>query len=293
MIPTPVIEAINRWFSKTDATQPSLSSITPVGGGSINKAYSFIAGGNKFFIKINLAARYPGMFEAEARGLEILNQTGSIEVPRTFLSENAGIYSFLLMNFAAGSQRKPGYWQDTATQLANLHKKSHTYFGLDHNNYIGSLKQINTPTDSWIDFLINFRLLPMIQMAGDAQLLNRSDYRNFDLLFTKLENLIPKEPPALLHGDLWSGNLIAGTNGSACFIDPAVYYGHREMDLAMTRLFGGFPGEFYQHYDDVFPLEKEWNERIDLNQLYPLLVHVNLFGGGYATQVRNILKRYV
>ncbi len=293
MIPDPVTEAILRRLGSSGSGMPVIGTVSPVSGGSINDAYSFVANGEKYFVKLNSAGRYPGMFEAEAKGLEILRNSGCINVPQVLFCENAGAYSFILMNYAAGSSPKPGFWEEAAQQLANLHKISNPVFGLDHDNYIGSLRQINTPAASWADFLVNARFQPMIKMAGDAQLLNSNDFRKSEQLFSKLGNLIPAEPPALLHGDLWSGNLITGSSGLPCFIDPAVYWGHREIDLAMTRLFGGFPQEFYHSYNQAFPLEKGWQERIDLNQLYPLLVHVNLFGGGYVSQVRYILKRYV
>ncbi|MFZ1692867.1 MAG: fructosamine kinase family protein, partial [Flavobacteriales bacterium] len=161
------------------------------------------------------------------------------------------------------------------------------------DNYIGSLKQVNTPAADWPSFFIHQRLEPQLRMARDAKRVEAGMAFRFERLFAKLDQLITVEPPALLHGDLWSGNFICDANAQPVLIDPAVYYGHREMDIAMTKLFGGFDSGFYAAYNDAWPMERGWEERMDLCNLYPLLVHVNLFGGGYAAQVEAALRRFV
>jgi len=184
------------------------------------------------------------------------------------------------------------FWHTFGAQLARMHKHSSKTFGLDHNNYIGSLPQSNNHHSAWSDFFILGRLEPQIKLALDAKRIGSEMVKLFNRLFQRIENIFPPEPPALLHGDLWSGNYMRGKAGEPVLIDPAVYFGHREMDLAMTKLFGGFENEFYQSYQEEFPMEKDWQQRADICNLYPLLVHVNLFGGSYASQISIILSRF-
>jgi len=163
---------------------------------------------------------------------------------------------------------------------------------LDHNNYIGSLHQSNQKHDKWVSFFIEERLNPQLKLAYDSGKINSSILEKFEVMFLVLEEIFPVEKPSLLHGDLWSGNLMTDNFGNPCLIDPAVYFGFREMDLAMTTLFGGFDSEFYESYQRINHLETGWQERFDICNLYPLLVHVNLFGEGYLSSVKNILKRF-
>ena len=165
-------------------------------------------------------------------------------------------------------------------------------FGLDHDNYIGSLPQSNHQHTSWVEFFIEERLEKQIALAKNSGALNNSTIQQFNNLFKRLKEIIPEEKPSLLHGDLWNGNYMLAADGCACLIDAAVYYDHREMDLAMTRLFGGFPEEFYESYHETFPLSSGFEERVDIHNLYPLLVHVNLFGGSYISQVKSVLSRF-
>jgi len=184
------------------------------------------------------------------------------------------------------------FWEKFAKQIANLHRHTSNIFGLDHNNYIGSLNQSNKNHNNWIDFFREERLIFQIKMARDNGKIGNDIINMFDGFFLKLDEIFPVEPPALIHGDLWSGNYMVNKNGEPVIIDPAVYYGNREMDLGMTQLFGGFSAEFYKFYNDFFPLENGWKDRLDYCNLYPLMVHVNLFGGGYIQSVKSILKRF-
>lgn len=180
------------------------------------------------------------------------------------------------------------FWKTLGEQLAQLHHHSHKSFGLDHNNYIGSLVQLNEPLSSWIEFFIHRRLEPQLRLLNPPPRV----IKQFEQLYAKLPQLMPDEKPALLHGDLWSGNLITNAHGLPCLIDPAVYFGHREAELALTRLFGGFPNDFYEAYTDTSPLPSGFEDRVDLYNLYPLLVHANLFGGGYTDQALSIVARF-
>jgi fructosamine-3-kinase len=187
----------------------------------------------------------------------------------------------------------PRFDEDFAFKLAAMHRQTDGVFGLDHDNYIGTLPQKNSARNSWAEFYVELRLEPQIRMARDSRLIDAIVVKSFDRVNANMQNLFPTEPPALLHGDLWSGNYMCTDAGEATIFDPAVYYGHREMDLAMSKLFGGFHQSFYHFYHEYFPLENGWEERIFLAQLYPLLVHVNLFGSGYVAQLKSCLGKFV
>ena len=264
-----------------------------VSGGSINIAYELQTAGGKYFLKVNHKALYPGMFAAEARGLALLSQTKSVKVPTIVLQADAGNESFLLLDWVDAKRGSVQATQNLGVQLAQMHRNTADEFGLDHDNYIGSLPQSNRKHAKWSDFFIQERLQPMVSLAADKRLLEYADAGNLEKLYTKLPELFDEEAPALLHGDLWSGNYLTTLDDEPYLIDPAVYYGHREVDLAMTSLFGGFSHEFYRDYNEAFPLAKGWQQRTDLWNLYPLLVHLNLFGAGYLNRVRDAVKSYL
>jgi protein-ribulosamine 3-kinase len=265
----------------------TLKHFSPVSGGCINNGGQLITSKAVLFLKWNDKNRYPKMFDAEARGLRILSNTKIIHIPDIILYDEIGDFQILVLEWIKGKDRPKNFWENLGIQIARLHQNTQPFFGLDHDNYIGSLPQTNKKENSWIDFFINQRLVHQLELLSDQSLI-----KDFDGLFQKLPSLLPEEKPALLHGDLWSGNLIADENGAPCLIDPAVYYGNREIEIAFTHLFGGFSSDFYNSYTDASPLQPGFQDRIDLYNLYPLLVHVNLFGGGYLSQVKNILKKY-
>jgi protein-ribulosamine 3-kinase len=264
-----------------------------VSGGSINIAYELQTADGKYFLKVNHKALYPGMFAAEAKGLALLTQTNAVKVPVIVLQGDAGNESFLLLEWVDARRGSVQATQVLGAQLAQVHLNTANEFGLDQDNYIGSLPQSNRKHSKWSDFFIQERLQPMVSLAVDKRLLEYEDVGNFEKLYTKLPELFDEEAPALLHGDLWAGNYLTTPDDEPYLIDPAVYYGHREVDVAMTTLFGGFSREFYIEYDKVFPFAEGWQERVDLWNLYPLLVHVNLFGLGYLGRLRKEMKSYL
>ncbi len=264
-----------------------------VGGGGINDCHVLETTAGRFFVKTNAADRYPSMFEAEADGLKRLATTGAVRVPEVIAFGEEQDVSYLLLEHIDLGVMSERFWEASGQRLAALHRHTASTFGLDRDNYIGSLKQPNSPAADWPSFFMHQRLEPQLRMARDANRLDAGAAFRFERLFAKLEHLIPKDTPALLHGDLWSGNLLCDRAEQPVLIDPAVHYGHREMDIAMTRLFGGFDARFYSSYHSAYPLMSGWEDRIGLCNLYPLLVHVNLFGGRYAAQVDAVLRRYV
>ena len=274
--------------------------IRGMGGGCIaDAAVASFADGTRVFVK-RVAGR-PGMFEAEAAGLRVLEEAGVIRVPRVLaVSEEA-----LVLEMIEAASRQPDFFEDFGRRFAGLHGHRGKSCGFPSDNFIGSTPQPNRPLDGpwedaapddgsgWPGFFLERRLRFQVGLAATrgrpelVQLLDRAEAHIEELLGGAIE------PPVILHGDLWGGNFIVDERGEACLIDPAVYYGHREADLAMTRLFGGFDSVFYAAYDEALPLAPGHAERLPIYQLYHVLNHFNLFGGGYYEQSRRILMRYV
>lgn len=269
-----------------------LISSKPLGGGSINQVYFIQTKEGEFCLKYNYSAKYPGMFEAEARGLTLLASTAAIRVPGVVFWKSLKDYDYLLLEYIRPAYVCSSFMSDFGNSLACMHKYSAERFGLDHDNYMGSLTQSNRFHDDWCSFFIEERLRKQLFLARAAGLLTGVHEKKFEALFCRLGALLPVEKPSLLHGDLWSGNFIYAENGRACLIDPAIYYGHREVDVAMTTLFGGFGKEFYNSYDESWPMEPGWAERLEIYNLYPLLVHLNLFGSGYLASITTTLDRF-
>jgi len=289
----PFIEHLEGILARRTGGAATIRETFPVGGGSINDAWRLETRGGRFFLKTNDAAPFPDLFEAEADGLGRLRGAAALRVPGSIAHGEERDTVFLLLEWIESAPRSASFWEDFGRGLARLHRHTWQSFGLERDNRIGSLAQVNSPEADWASFLIRHRLEPQLRMARDHKRVEAGTAFRFERLFGKLGALFPIEPPALLHGDLWSGNFLAGPSGEPVLIDPATYYGHREMDLAMTRLFGGFDPRLYAAYHAEWPLERGWEERMDLCNLYPLLVHVNLFGGGYAAQVEGIIRRFV
>ena len=233
------------------------------------------------------------MFEAEAAGLNVIAATNTIKTPEVFSIGSAGDQGFLLMQWIEAKRPTAVASQALGRRLALMHQCSAGYFGLNKNNYMGSLPQSNTKHHTWSLFFVEERLKPMVAIALQKRLLVSGDADAFEKLYAKLPGLFDEEPPSLIHGDLWAGNYLTDENAQPYLIDPAACYGHREFDLAMTTLFGGFSDDFYEAYDEAFPLQNDWRQRIALWNLYPLLVHLNLFGTGYLGQVRDCLTEYL
>jgi protein-ribulosamine 3-kinase len=263
-----------------------------VTGGCINNTVKLSCKAGVFFLKWNESAP-AGMFEAEAKGLKLLQDTGAVRVPEIINTGTIEGKDYLLLEFLESARRAANQAETLGRELAALHRSSSSYFGLDHDNYIGRLPQKNESKQSWADFFIECRLKPQMGLAADNGLIANDTVLRFEAFYAKVPTLFPEEPPSLLHGDLWSGNVHTGPDGYAWLIDPAVYYGHREMDIAFTQLFGGFDEAFYKAYNEVFPLQPGWEERTEICNLYPLMVHVNLFGTSYLPAIERTLSRYV
>ncbi len=264
----------------------------PVGGGCINNGGRLLTQAGNFFIKYN-DEQFEGMFDVEAKGLRLLKAAEAIHIPEVYCTGRTqdGMI-FIVLEWIESKRRKNDFWQTFGAQLANMHRVSNDTFGLDTDNYIGSLPQYNNKHRNWPDFFREERIEPQIAIGRDNGKLSNSIIEQIRNIYPKLPDIFPEEQPALLHGDLWGGNFMVDQEGEPALIDPAVYYGHREMELAFTQMFGGFNREFYEAYDHHFPLEKGFDDRKALYNLYPVLVHVNLFGGAYLHELQEIISRF-
>ncbi|KXS31786.1 MAG: Fructosamine/Ketosamine-3-kinase [Candidatus Gallionella acididurans] len=300
----------------------TLRTSTPVGGGSINEAYRLEGmDGSRYFLKLNDAQHYP-MFVAEAAGLAAIAATNTISVPRTIAHGSTGDQSFLVLEYLElGSH---GDAQLLGERLAALHRfssdgangnsqaaeevnsghsrpgcsatpchdRTSNNFGYAQDNFIGTTPQPNTWTNNWVTFWREQRLGFQLRLAaqnGYGGQLQRLGEKLLDVLPAFLAGYTPQ--PSLLHGDLWSGNQAYLADGTPAIFDPAVYYGDRECDLAMTELFGGYPADFYAAYRAAYPLDDGYATRRDLYNLYHILNHANLFAGGYARQAEQMMQR--
>lgn len=269
------------------------SKISKLSGGDINDVYEVVVPRGEYVVKVNEDEKFPGMLAQEAVGIATLAMSMSVLTPNVFECGAIDAKQFLILEKIWTLDAVDKTWTHFGRDLAKMHQSTSENFGFESDNYIGSLVQKNDQKKTWTEFLITQRLQLMVELAVNQGDVNYVEAKIFDSLFLKLDELIPQEKPALLHGDLWSGNFLVGPIQEAVLIDPAVYYGHREMDLAMMSLFGGFSPKVLDAYHELYPLESGWQDRIELNQLYPLLVHLNLFGRSYWDRIKKIVQGYI
>ncbi|GAB4295532.1 MAG: fructosamine kinase family protein [Ignavibacteriaceae bacterium] len=289
MIDKTVIEKIEE---KLNCKTESVDSIS---GGCISHAFRIIMKNKEtYLLKVNNSVPVD-MFKCEANGLNELMKPAVIRVPRPVLADN----NFILMEFISGRSEAPDFFEQFGRNFARLHRFKSGSFGFYENNYIGSTPQINIPSkeesENWIKFYFNKRLKYQFSLAEKNGFASADLKKSFAGIENKIDTILATDDalPSLLHGDLWSGNYIADEKGNACLIDPAVYYGHREADLAMTKLFGGFSNRFYLAYDEEYPLADGYNYRENIYKLYHVLNHLNLFGAAYHGQAVSLMNFYL
>ncbi|WP_372937141.1 fructosamine kinase family protein [Seonamhaeicola sp.] len=273
-----------------DLISEKIQSIKPVSGGDISEAFVITTAKQKYFLKTNTSNKL-SMFKEEVNGLNAIAKTKTIATPKVYQYGIFNNKSYVLMAWIETKTPTSNDFKNLATQLANLHKSTTNCFGFENNNFIGSLTQSNKKHQNWTNFYVEERLQPQLNLAKSKKLLNPVEIPSTDQLKNSLKTLFTNVKPSLIHGDLWSGNYIIASNGTPYLIDPAVYYGHNEVDIAMTKLFGGFSNHFYNAYFDIFPTDSHTYQRIEIYQLYYLLVHLNLFGSSYYGSVKSILKK--
>ncbi len=268
----------------------TLNKSTPVGGGSINEAYRLEGtDGSRYFLKLNDVQHLP-MFIAEAAGLNAIGSLNTIRVPRPIAHGSSGKKSYLVLEHLELSSR--GDAKLLGEQLAALHRYTSSRFGFSGDNFIGTTPQPNIWTNDWVIFWREQRLGFQLHLAaenGYGGHLQSLGERLLDALPAFFAGYIPQS--SLLHGDLWSGNHAFLADGKPTIFDPAVYYGDRECDLAMTELFGGYCADFYAAYSAAYPLDAGYAMRRDLYNLYHILNHANLFGGSYARQAEQMMHK--
>ena len=280
---------IAREISQNTGDKFELANYRPLGGGCINQAYQISGNGSTYFVKLNQASEVE-MFAAEAQGLEQMFATKTIRVPKPICWGIAGNNSYLALEWLELGSANRHCWEEMGRKLARLHGAGGAnQFGWQRNNTIGSTPQINPWCDRWADFFAQHRIgyqLRLAQRRGG----------NFPAPETVVEAVkqqlaLVSPQSSLVHGDLWSGNAACTSDGEPVIIDPATYYGHREVDLAMTELFGGFPPAFYGGYNQEWQLDEGYQQRKTLYNLYHILNHFNIFGYGYASQAASMIRQ--
>lgn len=268
-----------------------VTRVTPVHGGDIARSYRLDTAAGPLFAKTH-PDPMPSMFEREAAGLRALRSTRAVAVPEVLRETPAG----LVLEWIDVGRRTPAADVAFGAELAALHHAHGPHFGgLDRapGGYLGSQPVDVTPTDGWPEFFVERRLRPLTRRAVEMGRLDAVAAELVDRLGEQADDLCgPAEPPTLLHGDLWAGNRVVDVDGVNWLVDPAAYWGHREVDLAMMQLFGGFGASTYETYDEAHPLVPGWRDRVGWYQLPPLLVHAILFGGSYGATALDVLRRY-
>lgn len=255
-------------------------------GGSIHQAFVLNSDQGPWVAKVASDKTKIASLTAEKHGLELLTTTNTFCIPEIIGLFETQDETALVMRFIESIAPSINFWDDFAKQLASLHNITQGDFGFIEDNFIGALPQYNKRAETAHEFYINNRLEPQFKLAAQAGYVF-----NTESLYKNLEQIIPRQSPALIHGDLWNGNYLVSVEGPV-LIDPAVYFGIAEMDLAMMALFGGFPKQVFDRYAEIKKLDRGWQSRIELWQLYYLLVHLNLFGNSYLSSVRNIIGKY-
>lgn len=278
-----------------DRLEVEIKSVATVGGGCIANASRLETDGSPYFLKYgdDEVAR---TFTGEAAGLEALGAADSPLVVPSVIEAAAASDDrpgFLVMEWINSGRQGRDFWGRFGEGLAELHRSSADEYGFDRDNFIGQLPQQNEWMDRWPSFFREKRLEPQVEMARERGRWQSSWNAPLEALYRRLPDIVPATPaPSVLHGDLWKGNFMVTAVGDPALIDPATYYGHREADLAMTELFGGYDERFYQAYRAAWSLEPEYETRREVYNLYHLINHLNHFGGGYAGSIERTLDHF-
>lgn len=281
-------------ISKATSEPFEIKNRRSVSGGCINDGYAVSGDTNTYFVKLNRATQIE-MFEAEALGLKQMLDTNTIRVPKPICVGTAGDSSYIIMEWLEfGGSGNNQAWEEMGRQLAAMHRVTplqapkQQAFGWDTNNTIGSTPQINTWTSDWAEFFAEHRLGYQFRLARRRG----GHFSGQERLLAAVPKLLEHQPqPSLVHGDLWGGNAAITKSGEPVILDPATYVGDREVDIAMTELFGGFNAAFYHGYNEVWPLDEGYRQRKTLYNLYHILNHFNLFGSGYGSQAERMIEQ--
>lgn len=280
---------ITNAINQNNDSKFELINYKSIGGGCINQAYQLIGKDQSYFVKLNNTSKIE-MFSAEAFALEEIYQTNTIIVPKPICYGVSSNNSYLVLEYLNLGRGDNQSWRLLGQKLALLHQiKIKKPFGWHRNNTIGSTPQINDYDDNWADFFAEKRIGYQLTLANRRG----GNFVNSQQIIDKVRYILTNHnpSPSLVHGDLWSGNAGFKDNGEGIIFDPACYYGDREVDIAMTELFGGFPSIFYEGYNQQWALDKGYNQRKTIYNLYHILNHFNLFGGSYESQAKTIIMK--
>ncbi len=275
-------------INQTTGNSFTIENRKSVSGGCINQGYCLIGKDIKYFVKINDASQVE-MFTAEALGLKEMAKTETIRVPKPICWGMAERSSYIILEWLEFGRSSKESWELMGKHLAKMHQyQGETKFGWSQNNTIGSTPQVNNWTEKWSDFFADHRIGYQLKLASRKG----GNFGNYSQIVETVRDILSTiaPQPSLVHGDLWSGNAAVTEAGEPVILDPAAYYGDREVDIAMTELFGGFPAAFYRGYNEVFPLDEGYKKRKTLYNLYHILNHYNLFGGGYGSQANSMIQ---
>ncbi len=294
---TELRDAVSAALQQVVGAQIGIDRVRTVGGGSINQAAVLETSDGEYFVKWN-AHPIDDQFELEAMALDEMRASETeLVIPRPIVhrAPDGRAPGFLVLEYLDPGQRVADFDEQLGRGLAALHRKTADGFGYHRDNYCGTTPQPNAWCDDWNDFYREERLRFQLELAVDKRSVSDSDRRAYETLLERLGEFLATDEsvPSLIHGDLWSGNLHVAPNGRPSIIDPAAYYGHREAELGMMRLFGGFSDRVFGAYSDAWPLEPGWEQRLELYELYHLMNHFNLFGGGYGRRAFSIVKRWI
>ncbi|MDC0230971.1 fructosamine kinase family protein [Aureispira] len=277
----------------SDTLGINIKSYQSIKGGNISNAYLIITLTDQLFLKINSGKDAFEMFLCEKNALEIIAKTNTILTPEVYHCEPFENGAFILMEYIECRNPTVIDFTKLGNEIANLHQTKINKYGLQDDNYIGSLHQSNNINLDWTDFYIQERIEPQLKLAVSSNLIQTKDLPKREKLYKLCQDCFVNVKPTLLHGDLWNGNFLISTEGIPYLIDPSVYYGDQDVDIAMTELFGGFGSSFYEAYRLRHPNKKYYDQKSELYQLYYLLVHLNLFGRSYYASVTKILNKYL
>ena len=280
------------WLNIIEQSLGKVQRSRPLSGGDTSSIYQIELESTTVIAKTNSASGTPDLLKAEQLGLAALAQHGIVATPKVQLYEQHTSGELLIMEYVPAGEKTTKALRAFGQQMARLHQISIPTFGWEHANYIGKLPQSNSAHPNWPQFYAHERLQPQLRLAIDAGLLSVQDAPTAERTEEVCNNFLGLPRASPLHGDLWAGNYLIDQSGKAYIIDPSFYYGHAEIDLAMSRLFGGFGPSFYEGYHEIIPLQAGAEDRRDIYQLYYLLVHLNMFGRSYLSSVQHILNRY-
>lgn len=289
MYKAPIQNAFESLFGKT----PQVYGIHPIGGGALNQNYKILSDLGLFFVKMHPVGNLPKLFESEQLAIKSIRKTSTVAAVNPIGIVEFNDKKIFFLDFVEQTPPSKNFWGDFGTSLANLHKCSRVNFGFGEDNYLGSYLQKNKPSNNWDSFYIHNRLMPAVKSASKQLLLNESHQGKFERFNDLAEFAFTQEAPSLLHGNLRRHHVLTSHEGNALLCNPSSYYGHREMDIAMTKMSGGFEQAFYEAYFATYPLSSDWEIRLDFCQIYYELVNLCNYGAPYLPAVEARLNKWV